>query len=84
MNTDWKTLTLYFQVAKYPRYDAKDGHSDLAILYLEREVSFSGEFISNKHHNRIYAFILMTVSIPQIEFDQFAFHSTIHFVRKIL
>lgn len=30
------------KVAKYPQYTTKDGHNDLAILYLERDVDFSG------------------------------------------
>lgn len=29
------------KVARYPNYDAKDGHNDLAILYLEHDVTFS-------------------------------------------
>jgi len=29
------------KVAKYPQYTTKDGHNDLAILYLERDVDFS-------------------------------------------
>lgn len=32
------------KVAKYPQYTTKDGHNDLAILYLERDVDFSGTF----------------------------------------
>lgn len=31
------------KVAKYPQYTTKDGHNDLAILYLERDVDFSGK-----------------------------------------
>lgn len=30
------------KVAKYPQYTTKDGHNDLAILFLERDVDFSG------------------------------------------
>lgn len=31
------------KVAKYPQYTTKDGHNDLAILYLDRDVDFSGK-----------------------------------------
>lgn len=29
------------KVVKHPTYDAKDGHNDLAVLYLERDVQFT-------------------------------------------
>ncbi|KAG4065841.1 hypothetical protein HA402_012519 [Bradysia odoriphaga] len=29
------------KVARYPQYTSKDGHNDLAVLYLERDVDFS-------------------------------------------
>ena len=31
------------KVAKYPKYDSKDGNGDLAVLYLERDVELTSK-----------------------------------------
>lgn len=31
------------RVIPHPNYDAKDGHSDLAVLVLQNEISFTSE-----------------------------------------
>lgn len=46
LGSDRETYTVevpVIKVAKYPQYTTKDGHNDLAILYLDRDVDFSGK-----------------------------------------
>lgn len=45
--TDTETQHIEINVVnmvKHPQYDKKDGHSDLAILTLERDIPFTSEF----------------------------------------
>lgn len=46
LSTDTEAETVDIPVTKmiaYPKYDKKDGHSDLAILVLGEEIHFSRE-----------------------------------------
>lgn len=68
------------QVARYPTYDSKDGHNDLAILYLERDVQFTGK-------TRCCYMNLLKVKKPlyhtQTKFGQSVFHSRALFEPQI-
>jgi hypothetical protein len=47
LSTNTETTHVDINVAKpipHPDYDAKDGHSDLAILVLENGITFTREF----------------------------------------
>lgn len=68
------------KVAKYPQYTTKDGHNDLALLYLERDVDFSGKIFTKMFRQ----FNPINDSIDhQILFDPYAFQRTIRFEAKI-
>lgn len=51
------------KVAKYPQYTTKDGHNDLAILYLERDVDFSGTITLMRYKKNV-----PIISPPSISF----------------